>query len=202
MMVNPTWRAMRKRIGGTLSGWRKDRRGLSAVETAIALPIAVALTLNGIEITRYLLLHQKAERASMTVADLVSQGEALTPNDLTNIFRAGAFITEPFDFNADGAMIVSSVVGTAGGPQVEWQRAYGQPPQGSGSGIGSQGGQASLPTGFVVNESESVIMAEIFFQYQPMVNDNTILGGVIGSRTVYNYAIFRPRYTVKVRLGS
>ncbi len=200
MKTGLTWKAARGGISRTVSRWMTNTRGLSAVETAIVLPIAVALTLNGIEITRYLLLHQKAERASMTVADLVSQGEALTPNDLTNIFRAGAFVTEPFDFNTDGAMIVSSVVGTAGGPQVEWQRAYGVPPQGSG--FGSQGEQASLPTGFVVNESESVIMAEIFFQYQPMVNDNTILGGIIGQRTVYNYAIFRPRYTVKVRLGS
>lgn len=200
MIMQAATLSFKDRIAKAFARWRRDTRGLSAVETAIALPIAVALTLNGVEITRYLLLHQKAERASMTVADLVSQGEALTVNDLTNIFRAGAFITEPFDFNTDGAMIVSSVVGAAGGPQVEWQRAYGEPPQSSG--FGSQGGQATLPTGFVVNESESVIMAEIFFQYQPIVAGNSILGGVIGSRTVYNYAIFRPRYTVKVRLGS
>lgn len=187
-------------IRGKLARFWKDRRGLSALETAFALPIAVSLTLNGVEITRYILLHQKAERASMTVSDLVSQGEALTLNDLTNIFRAGAFITEPFDFDADGAMIVSSVVGSASGPTVEWQRAYGQPPESSGA--GSQGGNATLPQGFVVNQGDSVIMAEIFFTYRPMVADNALLGGVIGQRTVYNYAIFRPRYTVKVRLGS
>lgn len=185
---------------GALRRFGRDRRGLSALETAFALPVAVSLTLNGVEITRYLLLHQKAERATMTVADLVSQGEALTVADLTNIFRAGAFITEPFDFDADGAMIVSSVVGSATGPIVEWQRAFGAPPQGSG--LGGQGGSASLPQGFTVNQSESVIMTEIYFRYRPMVNGNTMLGGVIGERMVYNYAIFRPRYTVKVRLGT
>lgn len=186
-------------IKATLRKFRRDERGLSAVEIAIAVPVALALTLNGIEMTRYVLLHQKTERATMTVADLVSQGEVLTVNDLNNIFRAGAFITEPFDFDADGAMIVSSVVGQAGGAVVEWQRVYGQSPQASG--LGGQGTVATLPSGFVVQESESVVMAEIHYRYTPMFPGNPILGGAIGGNIVYNYALFRPRYTVKVRLG-
>lgn len=181
-------------------GFKRDERGISAVEVAFAIPVALGLTLNGIEITRYVLLHQKTERASMTVADLVSQGEVLSVTDLNNIFLAGAFITEPFDFGANGAMVVSSVVGSASGPVVEWQRAYGQDPQASS--FGAQGAPATLPAAFTVQQSESVIMAEIFYRYTPMFPDNPVLGGLIGENTVYDYAIFRPRYTVKVRVGS
>ena len=97
-------------------------------------------------------------------------------------------------------MIVSSVVGEAANPVVEWQRVYGQDPQASG--VGSAGGAATLPAGFTVAESESVIMAEIHYKYEPMFPGNPLLGGYIGDDIVYNYAIFRPRYTVKVRLGS
>ncbi len=176
-----------------------DERGISAVEIAIAVPVAIALTLNGIELTRYVLLHQKTERATMTVADLVSQGEVLTVSDLDNIFLAGALITEPFVFGGNAAMIVSSVVGQASGPIVEWQRVYGDDAEASG--LGGEGGTATLPAGFIVAESESVIMAEIQYRYTPMFPGNPILGGAIGNNTVYNYAIFRPRYTVKVRLG-
>ena len=190
---------MRASLYKAYNKFRRDERGITAVEIAIAIPFALALSLNGIELTRYVLLHQKTERATMTVADLVSQGEVLTVDDLNNIFQAGALITEPFDFAANGAMIVSSVVGQAAGPNVEWQRAYGQDPQASG--VGGQGGVATLPTGFVVAESESVIMAEIQYRYTPMFPGNPILGGMIGGDIVYNYAIFRPRYTVKVRLG-
>lgn len=188
------------RIRAALRRFRRDERGISALELAFAVPVAVGLTLNGIEVTRYVLLHQKAERASMTVADLVSQGEVLTPGDLNNIFLAGAFITEPFDFVGRGAMVVSSVVGSATGPVVEWQRAYGDSSQASG--IGGQGGAATLPAGFVVQQSESVIMAEIFYRYEPMFPDSPVFGGLIGANTVYGYALFRPRYTVKVRLGT
>lgn len=180
--------------------FRRDERGISAIEIAVAVPVAVALTMNGVELSRYVLLHQKTERASMTVADLVSQGEVLTIADINNIFTAGALITEPFDFSANGAMIVSSVVGQSSNAIVDWQRVYGQDP--GTSSVGSAGGVASLPAGFTVGESESVIMAEIHYDYEPMFPGNPILGGMIGNDTVYNYAIFRPRYTVKVRLGS
>ncbi len=182
-----------------IRNFSRDQRGISALEIAIAVPVALSLTLNGVELTRYVLLHQKSERATMTVADLVSQGEVLTLNDLDNIFQAGALITEPFNFQSNGAMIVSSVVGLAAGPSVEWQRSYGQNPELSA--IGGQGGTATLPAGFVVQESDSVIMAEIQYNYTPMFPGNPLLGGSIGG-VVYNYAIFRPRYTVKVRLGS
>lgn len=183
-----------------LNALRSNERGMAAVELAFAVPIALGLTLNGVEITRYVLLHQKTERASMTVADLVSQGEVLSVDDLTNIFRAGAFITEPFDFNANGAMLVTSVVGSPGGAVVEWQRAFGQNPQSSS--FGNQGSPASLPTGFVVSDGESVVFAEIFYNYDPMFGGNPMLGGLVGSNTVYHYAVFRPRYTVKVRVTN
>ncbi len=178
----------------------RNESGLSAVELAIAVPIALSLTFNGIELTRYILLHQKTERASMTVADLVSQGEVLSLDDMTNIFRAGAFITEPFDFDSDGAMVVSSVVGTSGGPVVEWQRSFGQNPQNSS--LGAQGASATLPAGFTVAEGDSVIMSEVYYNFEPMYPDNPMLGALVGQNTVYTYAIFRPRYTVKVRVGS
>lgn len=191
------WASPFKKI---LQRLRRDQRGMAAVELAFAVPIALGLTLNGVEITRYVLLHQKTERASMTVADLVSQGEVLSVDDLTNIFRAGAFITEPFDFNANGSMLVTSVVGSPGGPVVEWQRAFGQNPQSSS--FGNQGSPASLPVGFVVADGESVVMAEIFYNYDPMFGGNPMLGGLVGSNTVYHSAVFRPRYTVKVRVTN
>jgi len=191
------WSSRIKRI---LRRLRSNERGMAALELAFAVPIALGLTLNGVEITRYVLLHQKTERASMTVADLVSQGEVLSIDDLTSIFRAGAFITEPFDFNTNGAMLVTSVVGSPGGALVEWQRAFGQNPQSSS--FGNQGSPASLPTGFVVADGESVVFAEIFYNYDPMFGGNPMLGGLVGSNTVYHYAIFRPRYTVKVRVEN
>lgn len=191
---------MIEKLRDRIRRFKSDERGITAVEIAVAIPVALALTLNGIELTRYVLLHQKTERASMTVADLVSQGEVLTVSDLNNIFVAGALTTEPFDFSANGAMIVSSVVGQSATPTVEWQRVYGQNPQSSS--LGGEGSSASLPVGFTVQESESVIMAEIHYDYEPMFPGNPLLGGFIGSNTIYHYAIFRPRYTVKVRLGT
>ena len=60
-------------IGPVLGRLKRDRRGILAVEMAIATPVVIGLLLSGIEVTRYVLLNQKIERASATMADLVSR---------------------------------------------------------------------------------------------------------------------------------
>ena len=60
-------------IGRVLRRLKRDRRGTLAVEMAVATPVVIGLLLSGIEVTRHVLLNQKIERASATMADLVSQ---------------------------------------------------------------------------------------------------------------------------------
>ncbi len=60
-------------IGRVLGRLKRDRRGILAVELAIATPVVIGRPLSGIEVTRYVPLNQKIERASATMADLVSR---------------------------------------------------------------------------------------------------------------------------------
>ena len=53
----------------------RDRRGALAVEAAMAVPVLAVLLLGGVEVTRFVLLNQKLERTSATVADLVSRSD-------------------------------------------------------------------------------------------------------------------------------
>ena len=61
------------KIGPVLGCLKRDRRGILAVEMAIATPVVIARLLSAIEVTRCGLLNQKIERASATMADLVSR---------------------------------------------------------------------------------------------------------------------------------
>lgn len=166
----------------------RDRCGTVAVETALALPALVILALSGVEITRYVLLNQKMERASATMADLVSQAETLSEADLVSLFNATGFVVEPFDLAADGRIIISSISKTgSAAARVNWQRGFGS---GSGSSaFGVEGGGATLPTGFVVRDGESIVVGEAFFDFTPMFT-----GGVLGNTTVYNSSVLRPRF--------
>lgn len=165
-----------------------DRRGTLAVEVAMAVPVLAGLMLSGVEITRYVLLSQKIERASATMADLVSQAERMTEADLANLFIATRYTVEPFDLAAQGRVIISSISKSSGTvPRVLWQRAYGA---GSGSSaFGVQGGDALLPSGFVVRDGENIIVGEAFFDFVPVFG-----GDVIGNTTLHAQAVMRPRF--------
>ncbi len=165
-----------------------DRRGSLAVEMAMAMPVLAGLLLSGIEVTRFVLLNQKIERASTTMADLVSQAETIAEGDLDNLFIASGYVVEPFDLAGDGRIIVSSISKTgAAAPLVNWQRAFGA---GSGSSIfGNEGAAAILPTDFVIRDGESVVVAESFYDFVPIFTDS-----VVNGTTLSRYSILRPRF--------
>lgn len=169
--------------------WRNEA-GAAMIELGFAMPILITLLLGGVEIARYVLLHQKLDRVASSIADLVSQSETVSVADLQNIFDAAQFVAKPFDLPAEGTVIVSSVSNPLGSPttKVNWQKSgAGNIP--ATSEVGTPGGAATLPTGFSVSDGQSIIIAEVFYDYTPWV-----LGDFTGASQIYHRALFRPRY--------
>ncbi len=146
----------------------QDERGFAAGEFALWLPILLFIILGSFEATRYILIHQKLDRAASQVADLVGQSDGMTTGQLNAIYDAAIEQMSPYDLNAQGQVIVSSVYRPTGqpDPKVAWQRRHGVA-LGS-SAIGAQGAKATLPKNFTLTESEDVVVAEVFYQYQPV----------------------------------
>jgi len=164
-----------------------DRNGSLAVEMALAVPVLVALLLTGIEVSRLVLLNQKIERASATMADLVSQSEILAEGDLDNLFVATGYVVDPFDLSSNGRMIVSSIGRSGASTSVNWQRGFGA---GSGTSVfGAEDGAAVFPEGFELRDGDSVIVAEAFYDYSPVFTNT-----VITNSTLSRYSILRPRF--------
>lgn len=173
-----------------LSRFSGDRRGSLLAEVGVTLSLLVTLTLSGVEIAHYALLHQKMERVAASIGDLVAQAETLTEADITNIFAAAEYVAKPFDIPANGRVIVSSI-GVSGGtpPQMYWQRTGGGTYVAS-SQIGTPGsGPFNLPAGFAIVSGDSVIVAEVIFRYTPW-----IAPGVVSATEIYHNAFFRPRF--------
>jgi hypothetical protein len=176
-----------------LTGFRQRQEGVAFIEFAIALPFLLILLLGGIEVTRYVLIVQKVEKAASTISDVVAQASALSQNDLDNIITAGGQVMEPYSFGSNGYVIISSVtqVGTPAGdnpPIIKWQYGGGgtwvQPSQ-----IGTTGGVASLPSGLALNDADNIIIAEVFYNYQPMLVNN-----IISSGSIYRMSLYKPRF--------
>jgi Flp pilus assembly protein TadG len=102
----------------------RDQRGNFLVELAFAMPVMMALVLTGVEFTRYLLINQKLERTSATIADLVSQSHGMSEAEMASLFSATDMIMEPFNLSTDGALVVSSIGTNNSSPaRINWQRA-------------------------------------------------------------------------------
>lgn len=166
----------------------KSDRGAFAIELGFLAPVLTGLFLGGVEVSRFVLLNQKLERTSISVADLVSQAEVLTEGDLVNLLEAAASVMAPFTLETAGQVTVTSVSADGGDPAVvRWQRVFGS--EGSPSTVGIEGADAQLPAPFVVKDGESIIVSEVHYSFAPF-----ILSGLIPSTTLYNRAILRPRY--------
>lgn len=179
----------------SFTGWRrpsrflKDCRGAILVEMAFAVPILLILTLGCFDTARYILLHQKLDRAASTMADLVSRPTSISQTQIDSMFSAASEIVTPFTLGTDGRVIVTSITRAAGdSTRIDWQHGGGGDLTAT-SAIGSTvGAVATLPTGFTVREGENVIVAEVFFDFEPMFLDDILDPGVVS-----HLAVRKPR---------
>ncbi len=168
---------------------RQGERGVAAVEFALVLPILLVLLLSGLDLTRYMLYHQKVDRITYTVSDLVSQNQSVSVPLMNDMVLAAGQIMQPFTFGNNGVVIVTSVYKDPAQtyPTIRWQY------KGGGglvrnSKIGIVNGTPTLPGGLTLNNKDNVIITETFFVFAPIFNS-----GLTNDGDVYKVAAYKPR---------
>ena len=82
-----------------LSRFRRDRRGVAAVEFAMMLPIMLLLFIGVVDVTRGVIASRKLNLLSRTLADLVSQEPTAIPtpiSEIQTIFAAASAVMAPY----------------------------------------------------------------------------------------------------------
>lgn len=168
----------------------QERRGVVALEFALVLPMLVLLLTGGVEFGRMLLLSQKLQNGAFILADLAAREEHLSDAKLTAIFPAISSLMEPFEFDTNAVAIVSGVQGIGDGDaEVNWQRSGGGT-LAHASAVGVPGGEAAIPEALVLADKETVVVAEIFYEFQPLFEL------VLDPMTVHKVAYLKPRLGV------
>jgi len=180
------------------ASFTRDRSGNVLLELGFATSILATMTMGGVEVGRYVLMHQKLERVVSSVGDLVSQSEDLTPTHVTNLFDAAQHVIQPFELADNGVVIVSSILGVEGSPpQISWQMSGGGTLIAA-SELGLACNDATLPEGFTLVPGDTAIIAEVFFEYTPWMFE-----GIAEPGQQYHRALFRPRFgTLSVLEGE
>lgn len=185
----------------------KDSSGLAFIEFGYALPIFLGFGLVGLELTNVVLARQKTERIASTVADLIASNQ-VPPNErqIGDMFAAVPQIARPFEFGAEGQVIITAVIGiydnTADEVQnkVAWQRCMQD--DGIASSFGSQwtstndisdGPEIELPNSLDLGQNQMVIVAEVFYPYESIISQG-LVGFILPANNLFTeVATFRTR---------
>jgi Flp pilus assembly protein TadG len=187
-------RAIRRFVGA--------QDGAIAIEFAFVISILVVILLGTYECTRYVLLNQKADRTSATVADLVAQSDGMSTAIINDVYSAAIGQMQPYDQTTNGRIIISSIYrpdSTTTNGTIVWQcQGGGNYTSGVSSRIGAKGAAPTLPSTFTVDIGENIIVSEVFYHYTPSLFPSLKnIGGyqfnMFQPTTFYHITYDRPR---------
>jgi len=160
----------------------KSQSGTAFLEFAIMLPVLLLLIFGVIEVTRYVLITEKINNAAHTISSLAARSDSITEDDITNLFDSTQHIMDPYG-NAN--VILSSITNDGTASRLNWQR---KTDSNSNSNVVDGSGIATFPGSFTISAGETIITAEVFYNYAPMIWDN-----IYGADQLYAAKFTKPR---------
>ena len=174
----------------------RDQRGIAAVEFSVLASALTVALLGGTELSRYTLMHQKMDRVSASLSNMVAQSSVMKAVDFTNMWGAANQMAKPFQFDGTKSKIIISfiVAESATAYRVTWQRS-GAGTMAQSSQLGSEGGLATLPTGVTMKQGDTMVAVEVYALYEAFVFPE-----LIGTSVVYHRSFDQPRLTDLITL--
>jgi Flp pilus assembly protein TadG len=139
------------------SRFRRDARGLAAIEFALILPFMAILYFGAIEVSLLISADRKVTETASALADLVARTDSINAADISNVFDASRALFEPYDASTV-QMRITSLVDKDKVATVDWSQGRNIAPRNAGDTVVVEPG--------VLPASGSVIMAEVSYNYQ------------------------------------
>lgn len=158
---------------------RKDRRGVTAVEFALSLPLFLGVMISGVEISWLMMANMKVQRLATMTADLVARDGAsqtqISEAQIYDILSAMDVAASPLDIRGRGRVIISAVVGedtdnngSADVNRIKWQRFDGALTSANRI-IGCvTSSTVSTTVGRQLKSAEPLYHVQVTYQYQPI----------------------------------
>lgn len=144
-----------------LSDFANDRRGVSAVEFAMLLPLMLTLYLGSVEVSQGISIDRKVNLTAHTVADLVAQVSSIDTAGVNAVLGAATAIMAPYP-DKDVKVTVSVVdIDKNGSAKIKWSSTK----NGTARAIGSS---VTVPAA-LNTPSTSLVWGEAAYKYQPSI---------------------------------
>jgi Flp pilus assembly protein TadG len=183
-----------------------DRRGVSAVEFALLLPLMLTMYFGSFVVTEAISIDRQVTLVASTVGEITSQYSQVASSDVTNILGAATAVLNggqtppPFPIaNAQVTLSSIKIDATNGSPiaTIAWSQAL----TGNGHSLNSVV-TSSIPQGLLnasPNSVSYVIWGEASYNYTPVVG-SAIWTGINGTKAMYDQIFLRPRQSTCVIL--
>lgn len=172
-----------------LSGFSRDRRGVSAIEFAIVLPVMLALYVGGTELGDGLAIQFRVTLAARTVTDLASQYVSIDAPTMSSILNASSTVIAPYSGTNMVVTVSEVTTDSKGNGTITWSDALNGTPHTVGQAV-------TLPTN-LQTPNISLIWGEVNYPYQPAVS--YVISGTIN---IYQSAYFYPRLSSSVACNN
>ena len=168
------------RLPHAVASFAQDRRGVSAVEFAMLLPLMITLYLGSVEISQGVGIDRKVTLTSRTVADLASQVSDISNTDMTNLLNASSSVVAPYDVSKLKVTVSAVKIDANGTAKICWSDTLNGTKRASGSTV-------TLPAALNIANT-TLIWSEASYAYKP-----TIGYVVTGTLTLSDQIYMRPR---------
>ena len=168
-----------------------DRRGLSAVEFALLLPLMLTLYLGGVEVSNGVAANRKVAITARTVSDLAARMTTIYNADMTNILGASSAVIAPYSVSNLKVTVSEVNIDNKGKATIAWSDSL----NGTAHSVGQT---VTVPAALVVpNTATSLILGEVQYNYNPT------FGYVLtGTMTLKSQMYMTPRLSSTVQRNN
>jgi Flp pilus assembly protein TadG len=162
-----------------------DRRGVSAVEFAMLLPLMMTLCFGSVEATQGIAASRKVTLTARALADLASQYTDITNAGMSNILAAGSAIIAPYAAANLQEVVSEIAIDSQGNATVVWSDTL------NGTAL-TVGLAVSVPSSLAVPNSY-LVLAQVQYSYNP-----TYGYVMTGTLTLQDHIYMRPRQSSSI----
>jgi Flp pilus assembly protein TadG len=145
---------------------RRNADGVAAVEFAMIAPIMFFLFVGSVEFSQAITVDRRVTQVASSTADLIAREKSTDETNVAGIMQIIDHLMQPYD-PARLKVTVLNVGDNANNPGVNTQVCWSYNHNG-GANTYANGALYDLPSG-LVGASESVIIAEVTYDYQPLI---------------------------------
>jgi Flp pilus assembly protein TadG len=162
-----------------------DRRGVSAVEFAMLLPLMMTLFLGSVEATQGIATNRKVTLTAHSLADLASQYTDITNADMSNILAAGSAIIAPYSAANLREVVSELSINSQGQATVVWSSTL--------NGTALTAGQIVTIPASLATPNSYLVLAQVSYSYNP-----TYAYVMTGTMTLQDQSYVLPRQSTSI----